>query len=899
VFNDLLYRTRALFQRQSAEDELDDELRFHLDAQTDKYVRSGLSAFEAERRARIALGGLAQTKEDCRQSWGVTLIETAAKDVAFAARTLTRRPGFSVAVVLSLALGIGANTAIFTLIDAALWRALPVQEPERLFALGWRQGTHEQTGFSYGEYRRLSENTSVGPLAGYSRASFNLEIDGYTEPPINGQLVTGEFFHLLGVVPSVGRAINTEDTTSAARVAMLSEGYWTRRFGNDPSVIGRTIHLLGAPFTVIGVTPRGFFGVEVGAAPDIFVPLTTQPTVMPSFENLLEGPINYRTWVQTITRVEPPMVREQALAALNTVYQRLNDEWPVAEPRELTLLPATALSELRQKFSKPLFVLMLIVGMVLLIACANTANLMLARGATRQSEFSMRLALGASRGRLVRQMLIESLALATLAGIVGTVLAQGTTHLLVKYISTGRTPIVMDLTPNSRILFFTISISALTAIMFGLTPALRAGRTRLTGALHGTVPHRLGPQRALAVVQVALSLMLLIGAGLFIRGFESLNGSESVRRDRVLIARVEPRGSDQRGIPGTSARLDSIYRELIARIEAIPQVSSVSMAQVTPTTPGGSAKVTIITAAGQTARTPVLMAYPRYFATTGIVLIAGRDFDRTDLAWNSSAVCIVNEAFVRAVYPTESPIGKPCMSLKRPNVDDIAGAAFRSTAEPYTIVGVVADSRQMNPRGDIGPLIYIPFLQSPTGRGQMALYVRAEADNSTLAALVREEVKRLDVSLPVLDVRTLEEEMNAALVQQRLIALLTSLFGVLATTLACVGIYGLLSFSVSQRTAEIGLRAALGAPTASVIWLVMRDALMLVSVGVAVGLPAALISGWAVSTQLAELRVPTTLNELTAIAWATGVLVGVTAVAAYLPARRASFIEPMIALRSD
>jgi predicted permease len=915
--NRLASRLHTLLHKRRMEDELDEELRSHLEMQVEENIAAGMSPEQARDAARRLFGGVDQVKEEYRDRWSFPRLETWIQDFRYGIRMLGRSPGFAAAVVLSLALGIGANTAIFTLIDAAMWRLLPVKDPEGLLVVGRQIGGDVQSGFTYEEYRLLRDGSDAAEVAGYTATTFNARIEGNAEPAVEGQLVSGGYFGLLGVNPILGRAIGVEDdqTPNGHRVAMLSYGYWERRFGRDAGIVGSTIHLLDTPFTVIGVTPPEFFGVEIGAAPDIFVPLMMQPTVMPSFENLLENPIIMRGWVKTVARVKAGNRRERAAAALNTVFQRFEDERRRTMPPKfrqsnpertvLALIPATAVSELRRQFSQPLFVLMTVVGLVLLIACANTANLLLARAAARRPEFSIRLALGAGRGRLVRQLLVESLVLAALSGACGVLLARWATQLLVAYISSGRTAIVLDLNPHPRILLFTAAVSVLTAILFGLAPAVRASRIQLTQSLRSLRAsaaggqRRLGPQKTLAAVQVALSLLLLAGAGLFVRSLQKLSGEDyGISRDHVLVARVEPRGSDQRGIPGTSARLDRIYRELIERVGTIPGVRWVSMAQVTPQAPAGMAAVPV-TISGEEVRVATAMAYPNYFATVGMPLAAGRDFDAADLDRNAAVVCIVNETFARQVFPGENPIGKPCMTSNRPNVSEAAGPFYAPTSEPYTIVGVVGDSRYMNPRGEIKPVIYMPFLQTPTGRGQMVLYVRAAGEVRALLPRIREEISKVDASLPVFDIHTLEEEMDAALVQQRLMALLTSLFGALALLLACVGIYGLLAFSVAQRTGEIGIRTALGARRGDVIWLILREALVLVGIGVAVGVPAALLVGRVASSQISGLLFGLEAHDPLTLAAATAFLILVAALAAYLPARRASRVDPMMALRNE
>ena len=834
-------------------------------------------------------------------------------DFAYALRLLGRSPGFTAAVVLSLGLGIGANTAIFTLMDAVMWRMLPVQDPEHLLVAALQQGTDIGGGFNYDDYKILRDASTMARSAGYATAPVNVSVDGRPEASVQGQLVSGDYFSLLGVNPVIGRAIGPDDdrVPNGHPVVMLSHGYWERRFARDPGVLGRTIRLSDTPFTIVAVTPPEFFGVEVGTAPDIFVPLMMQPTVMPAFENLLENPIVNRTWVKVIARTKPGFTPDQAAAAMDAALQSGQDPRrsapktagePGPPPVRLVLSPATSLSDLRRQFSRPLFVLLAMVGVVLLTACANTANLLLARAAARRPEFAMRLALGAGRPRLTRQLLVESLVLAALGGLCGLVVARWTTQMLVAFMSSGRTTIALDLAPNPRILMFTAAVSIATGILFGLAPAWRATRIDLTPALknvRSSLTRGLRPGRILSIAQLALSLLLLVGAGLFVRSLQNLNGNATdAFRQSVLILRVEPRGSDQRNIPGTTERLDRTYRELIQRAQEIPNVRLVSMANGTPTAPTSTAGAGVRMASGENVRVPLLMVYPNYFATIGIPILKGRDFGTGDLTEHAPAVCIVNESFARQVFPGEDPLGKPCYTGRRAR---LLGAAEGGPApsEPFTIVGVVQDSRYSNPRGEVRPLIYMTFLQTSTGRGQMVLHVRTTGKPGEVVQRIREQVATIDPTMPMFDVHTLDEEMGAALVQQRLIALLSSLFGGLALLLACVGLYGLLAFAMVQRIGEMGVRMALGARRVDVVWLVVREAWLLVAIGIAVGLPAALGAARAASSQIAGLLFGLAAADPLTIAAAACSLFVVATLAAYLPARRASRVDPMVALRAE
>ncbi len=881
-----MIRLRALFRRGTVEQELSEELRFHFEQSVDKLMRAGLTRQEAERRSRLALGGMEQTKEECRRARGVTPIEVLWKDAVYAMRMLRKGPGFTLAVVLSLALGIGANTAIFSLIDAVMWRSLPVTNPESLHTLVHGQpGRLDQDGFTYQQFRALSQDTeTLAGIAAYGRARLNVSIDGGIEPAAEGQLVSPDYFPLLGVQPALGRAIGEEQ---GQPVAMISHGFWKRRFASDPAILGRTVRISGLPFTVIGVTPPEFFGVEVGMAPDLFVPIAAQPVVMPVSENLLENPILYSTWLNLIARLKPGIPAARASAAMLALYRSSLPEGLKSrglEREELAFTPAaTGLSSLRRQFSESLVLLMAVVGVVLLIACANIANLLLARAAARKPEFLLRLAIGAGRARLVSQLLVESLLLAASGGVLGVFFARWATRFLMSFLSDGRmTPIALTLEPDLRLLGFTAAISVFTGILFGLAPAFLATRTDLVRSVRSGGAR---PGKLLTVAQVALSLMLLIVAGLFVRSLSNLTArTAGAMNEHVLVTRVEPRGSDQRNMDGVSARLDRIYRDLAARAELIPGVQSASLAQFTPSTVRG-ASGEAVSEAGERIPVYVPMIYPRFFATAGIELKAGRDLKEADLSPDSPLVAVVNEEFARRLFPGDTnPVGR----------------RYRMWGELREVVGVVRDSRLSDVRSDRAPAIaYQSFLQTRTGRGQMALYVRTAGSPAAILPRVRAAVQAIDPTMPMFEIRTLAGELDAVLVRERLLAMLSGLFGVVAVVLACIGLYGLFSFHVVRRTREMAIRKAIGAGSGAVVWSVMREVLGLIAVGIAVGVPAAIACQRLAASRIAGLLFGLTAQDPATIAGAAATLALVAAAAGYLPARRASRVDPMAALRTE
>lgn len=748
---------RRLFNRDRSERQLNAELQFHLEEQVRDYVQAGMSESEARRKARLAFGAVDGIREDCREAQSLFLMESTLQDLRYSVRGMRKSWVFTSVVVVSLALGIGANTAIFTLIDAVMWRMLPVRDPDTLLVAGYTQGSPPEYGFTYKQYRAMRDNTEIAELAGYSPVQLSVTVDGNLEPTLEGQLVSGNYFSLLGVNPVVGRPIGIEDdrVPKGHPVAMLSYGYWKRRFALEPSVIGRSILVSGSPFTVIGVTPPEFFGVEVGASPAVFVPMMMQPTVMAVVENLLENPIIMRTWVQTLARLKPGVSVQQALGPLETIYKsqipprpKIPNLAPVPERRLVLTSAATGLSDLRRRFSQPLFVLMWIVSIVLLIACANIANLLLARAASRRSELAMRVALGAGHRRLIRQLLAEAVLLALTGGCLGIALAQWATRFLVVYMSSGRTPIVLDLSPDLRILVFTAAVSILTGILFGLAPALRATRLDLAQALKNrtgsgrTTGSHLRPGKTLAIVQVSLSLLLLITAGLFVRSLQNIKDQDKTsERDHVLIVRVEPRGSDQRSLPGTSQRLGRLYTDLLQRVEQIPGVRSASLGNVSPTKPETGAGGRFLTSSGKDVAMQTQVAYPGYFDVLSMPILTGRAFTWDDFRETSPAGCVINETFARDVYEGENPIGKPCGgSLRSP------GAKGPAVSQ---IIGVAKDSKYTNHRGlYTQAVLYAPFPFANTSRGQMILYARIAGDPGPIIPLLREEVWKADKDVP-------------------------------------------------------------------------------------------------------------------------------------------------------
>jgi len=819
------------------------------------------------------------------------------QDLRFGVRMLMKSPGFALVAVFSLALGIGANTSVFSLLDALLLKPLPVKQPEQLVIVGVQTPTQPGRGFSlysYPVFREMREkNTVFSDIFARSGLQMSLSSGGQTERVL-GEVVSGNFFSALGVNPLLGRLLTEEDdqTPGGSPVAVISFNFWQRRFGADPQIVGQTVSLNSYPFTIIGVAPQGFHGVEVGVAPDVRIPLMMDGQVRPRpGGSIFEQRGSW--WLSVMARLKPGVGVEQAQAATDTIYQIAREpdvrrvKGDTTDDRNFRALriyldsAKTGASNLSREFSQPLIVLMCMVGVTLLIACLNVANLLLARATARQKEIAVRLALGAGRFRLVRQLLTEGFLLSALGGSLGLLFAGWGTDILLGFLPQGR---ALEIKPDLRMLGFTLGVTLLSALLFGLAPALQATRPNLVPALKNDAVvvtgggRRWESGRLLVILQVALSLALLVGAGLFARSLRNLMTVDNgYHTDQVVMMALDPAQNGYK-IEG----LRNFYSQLSERLAALPGVKTVTFTRNAPMS--GSYSRIGIEVPGYQPRPGEEMAVlfnqiaPRFFGAFGTPLLLGREFSALDTP-ESSRVVIVNHSLARYFFGSENPLGK------------------RITLENYKdleIVGVVADAKYRNLR-DVAPqTAYIPYSQYDQ-LGQRILCVRAAGDAGALAPAIRQEVRNLDPNLPVFNIRTFAEQINESISRERLIALLSSFFGLFALLLASLGLYGVMAHAVTRRTREIGVRMALGAQRNAVLWLALRETLLLTLIGVATGLPAALISSRLTEGLLYGL---TPTDPLT-ITVSTLVMISVAALAGYFPARRAARVDPMVALRHD
>jgi predicted permease len=833
-------------------------------------------------------------------------VTLAFNDLRFAVRGLFRSPLFSIVAILSLALGIGANTAIFTLIDQMLLRKLPVKAPDELVML-YQQGAHNGSNMGmrmhsypmYQQYQKSAEPLAEVLCRRLTEAS--VSIDNQTER-LDAEMVSGNFFSMLGVGPADGRVFNSaedDQVYGGHPVAVLSHEYWVRRFARDPAVVGKKILVNSYPMTIVGVSAAGFSGIDPARSPQIRVPILMKRVIQPEWTWMRADNPRAR-WVQVFARLKPGWTVESAQAPLQTLFTQIRAEemtlpgakdWsPYAREqfmkgRMRVESAAIGYSSLRNDFSTPLMVLMCMVGLVLLIACANVANLLIARGFMRQKEIAVRLSLGASRGRLVRQLLVESLVLSFAGGALGVALAVALTRGLLALIPSNGQPILIQAMPDTRILAFTLGLTFITGIVFGLLPALRASRPDPWTTLKDTVGAIAGSggslflRKGLVAAQVALSFLLLFGAGLFVRSLQNLKTADTgVTLDNLVTFRLSPALSGYE-----SQRAVDFYEQLLANLRATAGVKSAALAGVsilsgdewdnTTSVEGHQAKD------GEDMQAFMNSLSPGYFETMGVPILEGRDFNRLDFK-EKTTVAIVNRRFAQHYFPGKSAVGK-----------HIGQGGGPKTKLDIEIIGVVADSLYEGPREGVRRQVFVPHW----GRNSATFYVRTTAASASAYNVVRNEVRKLDASMPVYEMKTLEAQLDETLLTDRLIALLAAGFGLLATVLASIGLYGVMAFVVARRKKELGIRLALGAEPGGVIWLVMREVLLLLSIGLAVGIPTALGLGRFVSAQLYGINAGDPW-----IAGATMMLLAVVSVAAGLiPAHRASRIDPILALRYE
>jgi len=864
-------------------------------------------------------------------------MEILIQDIRFALRGFLKNPGFVSIAILTLALGIGANTAIFTILDSVLLRSLPVTNPKQLVVLtdpeahGMSNGSESghRSLLAYSEFEYLRDHNEV--FSGIFASDSALEElpvtianasesansgDAATAPAAHDsariRLVSGGYFQTLGVQPVLGRAFgpDVDRMRDAAPVAVISHGFWTRRFNLDPQVLGRRIEINKTSFQIIGVAPAKFFGEAVGDSPDVWVPLSMQAAVYPGSDLLTaypDGNIDQRMWLQVIARLKPRVTLAQANAEINVVFQRYvsssaaaaklsADEMKEYSDQQIKLqLGARGTSTVHSDFAEPLKLLMALVALVLLIACANLANLLLARGAARQREFAVRLSIGATRARLIRQLLTESILLAFLGAAAGLVLAQWADALLLRMVSgAGPFAIQLSLHPDARILAFTFSVATLAAILFGLVPALRATRVDLSPVLKSGVSgstaealhHRFPVAKILIVAQVAVSLVLLVAAGLFVHSLQRLNRvSLGYDSSRLIVFAVRPSRAGYKG-----AAIPLLYQDLLEKFKAVPGVSGVTLSGdglFSHVDAGDPISVEGYTPkAGEKPSSRMDHVGPDYFSVVGMPILRGRGIlaqDSAPAGGKAPRVAVINQTFARQFFANADPIGK------------LVHDTYPGSTEAAEIVGVVADSKHNSLREEVGPRLYLPMFNPLWPQNGTFFEIRTAGDPSSVSSTLRAIVHDTNSAIPEIEIHTMAGLVVESLHTDYFVARLASAFGLLAIILAGVGLYGIMAFTVARRTRDIGIRMTLGANPSTILRQVLRETLTLMLIGIAVGVPITLAGTHLIRSMLFGLGAADPI----ALVAACAILAAIAAAASYIPARRASRVDPMVALRYE
>jgi putative ABC transport system permease protein len=903
IFSSIRSFVAALFRRSRLEADMEAELRAHMQNRADDLERSGVSRAEAERRARIEFGGYEHYKEDCRQAVGAHVLETLTQDLRFSMRVLRKAPAFTAIAILTLALGIGANTAIFSLIDAVVLRFLPVQRPQELIEV-LRLNPRDKTptsGFTYALWEQFRDQQDIfSSVFAWSSEHFDLARGGAVHYAA-GVFTSGSYFPTLGIRPALGRLFTpADDQRGCASRAVLSYGFWQEHYGGAQNALGSIISLNNHPFEIVGVSAPGFHGMEVGSRFDVAIPICASD-VFDAKEKRLDTRDWW--WLRMTGRLKPGLRPEQVDARLKLLSPGVwggavppdwEPEWRENFRKRLLISApaATGISELREQFERPLTILMAVVGLVLLIASANLASLMLARATSRTKEMAVRKALGASRARVVRQLLVESLLLAFSGAGVGVLFARWGAALLVRFISTGDNPVFLDLTSDGRVLGFTAAAAVLTAILFGVLPALRSSKVPVTAAMKGSHAEavdgsvRIRSGRWIVAAQVACSLVLLVVSGLFLRTLKKLTVLDlGFDRSHVLLVNANLRPAN---IP--NGEHQAMLADIESRLRDIPGVLSVAQSSRVPISNSESAGPLLVdrpnAPKGENAVVWMNHISPGYFATMREPLLAGRDFDSTDNA-SSAPVAIVNEAFASKFLPGMNVVGTVVHRLE-------GRAGVPPTA--IRIVGLVRDAKYESLRESTFAQAFFPVAQIPVREDFDAQYfeLRTAAHASAVTSLVQSAVAQVNKSIS-LEFSSLARQVDDSLVQERLLATLSTFFGGLALLLAMIGLYGAVSYGVTQRRSEFGIRIALGAPPGSILRLVMRDVALMLIGGAVGGMAISFVAVRLVQKFLFGLTPDDPATFLTAIV----LLATVGVAAAYVPARRAMSVDPMVALRYE
>ena len=918
-------KLRSLIQRRRREDDLRAELQFHLDEEAEERQAEGLTYAEARFAAHRDIGNLTLVQEETRAVWTWMWLEQLAQDCRYGVRTMGANKTFSLLAILSLALGIGANTAIFSFMDWLLLRSLPVSDPTSLAVLNWRMSSggfrdsviHGGSGdiwrdgpsarmsgiFPYPAFELIRTNSAAvfsSVFAYYPTGKVNLMVKGQAEMG-SGEFVSGDYFRGLAVSPSAGRLlIPDDDRVGAPAIAVLSYAYSQRRFGDAASAPGQSILINNIPFSVAGVAPPGFFGVDPAAAPDFYVPLRTNLLLR------LRGGANDAKdylkqnyyWLEMMARLRPGVSPMQAQAALGPLFHRWV-ETTAANDRERAHLPelliregATGLDTLRRHYSKPLYVLLALVALILAIACANIANLLLTRATARRREIAVRLSIGAGRLRLIRQLLTESVLLASIGGAVGVLFAMWGIRFLTFLLANGSEDFTLRPGLSWPVLGAASALALLTGIVFGLAPALQSTRVDVIPALKdapaGQPGSRYGFGRislshALVVTQIGLSLMMLVAAGLFVRTLSNLQSIQlGFNREDLLLFKMNARQAGHK-----DPEIITFYNELQKQFASIPGVRSASATHHQMigqgTWSGDAAPVGQQPKSGFS--THILMTGPDFFSTMQIPVLLGRALDDRDQP-GSLPVAVVSEAYVKTYFPDQNPLGQHISISRRPPLKD----------RDVEIVGVAADARYGALKGAFRDIVYLPFNQgSYYPVDEMTFALRSSGDPLRYVNTVREIVRRADPRVPVTDFKTQAAQIDQTMNQEIIFARLGTAFAVLALLIACVGLYGTVAYTVARRTGEIGIRMALGAQRGTVVWMVLQEVFVLAAVGLAIGVASALGTSRFVESFLFEVKP----NSPPALVFAVAILLSAVLLAGYVPARKASRIDPMTAVRHE